>query len=110
MFSGPQASSKSRQRLAGMLVACQQLLTLSMNLPGDPAGRVLKDASAVSPKSAYCWCKPRQGQPALAFGLRLAAALFRSRRECLLLFRGTLDLHRIREHRVYSFEFSSCVK
>jgi hypothetical protein len=37
-------------------------------------------------------CKPRQGQPALAFGLRLASAPFWSRREHLPLFRGTLPL------------------
>jgi len=38
-------------------------------------------------------CKPRQGQPALPFDLRLASARFNARRVTIALFRGALNQH-----------------
>jgi hypothetical protein len=65
-----------------MLVARQEVLTQSLDLSGGPEGRVQK--------GTLTRCKPRQGQPALAFGLRLASSPFWPCREHLPLFRGAL--------------------
>ena len=80
--SGLEASPGFRYHFAGMLVARQKMITQSMGLPVSPKGRGLKHASA-----------------ALQFLLRtkainrkllLAPACFRSRRDAIYLFRGSV--------------------
>ena len=70
--SGLQASSGSRQRFEGMLVACRETITQSLDSPVCPEGRGLKQAPAA------LQFLPRA--TSLGGESRLAATRFRSRR------------------------------
>ena len=76
-----------KARLRGHAVACQEvapkvgaLATPSPDFAESPAGRVLKHASAPSPK-APTLVRPSPRDKAITFGPRLASTCFRTRRD-----------------------------
>src|SRR5210317_449117 len=71
-----------------MLVARQKMVTPSMDLPESPKGRVLKHASA----AAQFLLRTK----AINSKLHLAPACFRSRRDTIDLFRGSLGSGQVR--------------
>ncbi len=61
-----------KARLRRHAVACQEVVTPSLDCAGSPAGRVLKQASAA--------LQPSPRTKAISFALRLASTCFRARR------------------------------
>jgi hypothetical protein len=69
----PSARFRIKARLCRHATACQEIATRSLDCAESPAGRVLKHASAA--------LQPSLRAMAITFGLRLASACFRTRRD-----------------------------
>ena len=69
-----------KARLRRHAVACQVVATPSPNCAESPTGRILKHASAASPK-APTLVQPSLRTKAISFALRLASTCFRTRRD-----------------------------
>jgi len=69
-----------KARLRRHAVACQEVATPSRDCAASPVGRVLKHASAASPK-APTLVQPSPRAKAIGFALRLASTCFRARRD-----------------------------
>ena len=91
-----------KARLRGHAVACQEVATPSPDCAESPTGRVLKHASAASPK-APTLVQPSLRTMAISFGLRLAFTCFRVRRDPIgLVQRFLIIVH------PKSFYFEKC--